>query len=81
MRNTPLKAFAKRSPVRQIEAVAESTSTPKVREVKIVPKKKKKPGVKPADPGIIYDPGKKRLDAAIQANPLATIFTGRKTKS
>ena len=85
MRNTPLRAFAKKSPVRRAtEAVVESTATPKVQPVKIKPEKTEtyNPGKDaPKDPGKIYDKTAQQRKAIQQANPLATLFTGRKTKS
>ena len=42
MRNVPLKGFLKKSPMKQVETVAESTGTPKPREIKIEPPKKQK---------------------------------------
>jgi len=49
--------------------------------------KKKKPSIpkpktnKQGGSGVIYDPVKKRVNAAMQANPLARLFTGIKPKS
>jgi hypothetical protein len=84
MRNTPLRAFAKKSPYRDNGSVSDSVSgrTPHVREVKILPKKREtyNPGKDQPKPGKIYDPGKERLNAMIQSNPIATIFAGRKAK-
>ena len=81
MRNIPLRAFAKKSPIKQVEAVAESTSIPKARKITIEPPKKKVFKGVSGGSGIVYDPGKKRLQTMVQANPLATLFTGKKVKS
>ena len=78
MRNSPLRAFA--TPLKQ--SISDSVSRPKAREVKILPKETYNPGKgAPKDPGKIYDKTAQQRKAIQQANPLATLFTGRKTKS
>ena len=86
MRNSPLRAFVKKSPYRDNRSVSDSVSgrTPHVRELKIVPKKKEtyNPGKgSEKQKGKLIDTNKRNINRAIQGNPLATIFTGRKTKS
>ena len=52
---------------------------PKIFNTKV---KKKKQPVKTREQitGVIYDPVKKRVNAAMQANPIARLFTGIKPK-
>ena len=82
MRNTPLRAFA--SPIKQQnESVSDSTSgRHDIRPVEIVKEKKEtyNPGKDAPKPGKIYDKGAQDLAAMQQANPLARLFTGIKTK-
>ena len=77
MRNTPLKAFAKKSPIKQNESISDSTYRGNVREVTIEPPEKRKPGVVQQNPGTIYSKSDQQLKALQQTNPLATLFLGR----
>ena len=85
MRNSPLRAFAKKSPYRDNGSVSDSVNrAPHVREVKVLPKKKEtyNPGKgSEKQKGTLIDTDKRNLNRAMQNNPLATIFAGRKTKS
>lgn len=57
------------------------------KDVVKIQNKKKKPSIpkpkqtKQGGSGVLYDPVKKRVASAMQANPLARLFTGIKPKS
>ena len=84
MRNSPLRAFVKKSPMTDNPSVSDSVSRGNIKtNIKIIEKKKEtyNPGKDAPGPGKVYNPDKKRVSAAIQANPLATLFAGRNPKS
>ena len=84
MRNKPLKGMMNMSsPLRQNESTSDSITgrIPTVREVKVVPAETYNPGKDAPGPGKVYSKSDQQLKAMQQGNPIATLFTGRKTKT
>ena len=82
MRNTPLKAFARKSPLTSNPSVSDSVRRGNIRPVEIVEKKKETydPGKTAPKPGKLIDTTKRNRDRMMAGNPLATLFVGRKPK-
>lgn len=84
MRNTPLKAFAKKSPIEQNESISDSTHRGNVREVKVLSKEEiTANNRKTADKGqqggsgIVYSKSDEQLKHIKRSNPLTTLIFGR----
>ena len=94
MRNTPLRGFMKKSPLKQNTSVSDSANRGNVNaeNIKILPNKSQKhkdfdalatsqknnqnkPTAK------VVDTTKRNINRMTQGNALASLFTGRKTKS
>ena len=84
MRNSSLKGFLKKSPIKQNESISDSTYRGNVKEVTITPPKKEtyNPGKgSEKSKGTLVDVTKRDVDMMTRGNALATLFTGRKAKS
>jgi len=79
----PFKELGSSSaPLKSNESISDSTHRSNVREIKITPKEKTKSlSTEDKDPGKIYSKSDQQLKALQQANPIATLFTGRKVQS
>ena len=89
-RTNPLPGLRKKSGPPSNPSISDSTNRGNINtnirilsdeEIKANKRKNYKPKTREERTGVIYDPTKKRLNAAMQANPLARLFTGIKPKS
>ena len=88
-RCNPLPGLRKKSGPPSNPSISDSTNRGNINsnirilsdaEVKANKRKNYKPKTREEMTGVIYDPVKKRVDAAIQGNPLARLFSGIKVK-
>lgn len=96
MRNTPLRGFMKKSPLKQNTSVSDSANRGNIhtKNIKVIPNNNKSQKQKDfealaasqknnqnAPKATVVDTTKRNINRITQSNALTSLFTGRKTKS